>query len=300
MDCYSILVTGASGFIGGAIAYHLIKQGYFVQGLNRRQSKQRGLEFIEVDITRNDFVEFMIRKSRPFDVIIHAAAALPQQHDITIAATNCLGVQQVLSLAKAWKVKKFIYLSSLPVIGVPQKLPINEEHVTKPQSTYHVSKLYGEYVVGFARKDGIKSNVLRITSPVGFGMPSNRIFSTFVKNALINENIVLEGKGGRCQNYVDVRDISKAVEYCLEKEVEGIFNIGGCRSFSNIELAKLCIDTLNSSSIIKYSGKVDDDELLNWDVSIDKAMSHLGYYPQYVIKDSILTVGEYFANSNHE
>jgi nucleoside-diphosphate-sugar epimerase len=287
-----VLVTGASGHVGGAVAAHLVRKGWDVIGLSRRRSAIEGLtQQIEADLSAPSFVE-QVRAILPAcDAIVHAAATLDKEIAATsISLTNGVGMQQILTLAQGWRVQSFVYTSSVPVIGVPQSLPVTEEHPVNPPTAYHASKVYGEYLLALACRTGIAGAALRLTSPIGPGMPDKRIFSVFVKRAQAGQPLQLAGQGSRRQNYVDVRDVAAAVEQCLRERAEGLFNIAGEQSISNLDLARACVRTLDSSSPITFSGQPDPEEGITWDISIARAMDCFGYTPRYDIAASIRAV----------
>jgi len=287
-----VLVSGASGHVGSAIASHLIDLGCEVVGLSRSLKAAKGFaQQIQIDLCEASFVA-KVNSVLPYcDVIVHAAATLDK--DLTapvVSLTNCLGMQHMLALAEQWRVKSFIYISGVPVIGTPQVLPITEDHTTAPLSAYHASKLYGEQLLSIAVRAGLIGCSLRLTSPVGPGMPSNRIFSAFVTRARANQPLILAGRGSRCQNYVDVRDVAVAVEQCLGQAVSGLYNIAGAGFISNLDLARACVETLGSSSSIAFSGQPDSEEGLVWDVSVARAWERFGYIPKYDTAASIRAV----------
>ncbi len=92
------------------------------------------------------------------------------------------------------------------------------------------------------------------------------------------------------QNYVDVRDIARAVELGLGSSASGVFNIAGARSISNLDLAKLCIQLTGSRSTIAFSGAPDVEEGLRWEISTARAHKAFGYTPAYSLEDSICAV----------
>ena len=295
-----VLVTGASGFVGGAIAAGLLKSNYEVVGLARRHRKVDGfVQYIQADISSLGLVEQVSASTPACEAIVHAAANLdkdPYAHAICL--TNCLGTQQILKLAQMWDVRSFVYISGIQVIGTPKYIPIDEEHPTSPLTAYLSSKLYGEFLTEIARRNGLASSILRLPSPVGPGMPPNKILSVFVKRALEGKPLQLAGEGTRRQNYVDVRDIALAVERCLQEHVEGLFNLGGRSSISNFDLGELCIRVLGSSSSVIFNGAKDPEEGIAWEVSIAKAKKHFRYDPEYTLEESIRAVsGDYAAGT---
>ena len=84
--------------------------------------------------------------------------------------------------------------------------------------------------------------IFRIPSPVGRKTAPDKIVPVFVKNAIENVDYNLLGQGKRIQNYIDVRDIARAVEFAIDRNASGLFNIASEKSYSNKELAELCIE----------------------------------------------------------
>lgn len=296
-----VLVTGTSGLVGGGIARHLVDLGWEVNGLSRKPSSVEGLTHdVRADLTLKTSAQLVSGAMPKCSAIIHCAASLDLNlYNPEVVLTNCLGTQQMLQLAQMWSCSNFVYLSSVPVIGAPKYLPITEGHPTNPRTAYHAAKFFGEQITGLAAADGVNATILRLTSPVGVGMPPNRIVPIFIKRALQNEPIQLVGRGSRRQNYVDVRDIGQAVEKCLDGDARGTFNIAGEKSISNYDLAAVCVRLLNSSSKISFSGQPDAEEGQTWEVSIEKAAKSFGYKPCFSIEDSICAIGAEYASGTH-
>lgn len=298
----NILVTGSNGFIGSKLVLYLKEKGNFVYGLSRTENKEKLSDFdLNMDITDINLIEYIKSKISLCDAIIHNAAKISyDDSDVALSDVNCVGTHQIVNLAKELKVKKFVYISSLPIIGSPNVLPITEEHPLNPSTTYHSSKLYGENISNSLIKFDTSTISFRLTSPIGIGMPNNKIFSVFVKNSIDNIDLNLTGSGNRVQNYIDVRDICRAVNISLEnKSFSGVLNLGGDKGISDLELAKLCISATNSKSKIIYKNKnIEEEE--KWIVSIEKAKQILGFKPKYSLTDSIKSLGDYYKNSNNK
>jgi UDP-glucose 4-epimerase len=276
-----IIITGGTGHVGGAIRRHLTSLGWEVIDVSRSGT-------IRADISSPDFAERVAGTVKQCDAIVHCAASLAKGlTDLAISQVNCLGTQQVIRMAALTGASRLFYISSVPVIGRPLHLPVDEEHPTAPLTAYHASKLFGEHLVRLAHGPAMKTASLRITSPVGPGTPPGRIFSEFVRRARAGEQLILAGQGGRRQNYVDVRDVAQSVGQCLRSEASGVFNIAGAGAVSNLELARRCIQALNSNSEVHFSGASDPDGNLAWEVSIEKARQSFGYQPAQSLEDSI-------------
>jgi nucleoside-diphosphate-sugar epimerase len=287
-----VLVTGASGHIGGAVARALIDEGHEVVGLSRRWAKIPGLAHTHMVDIGVPGLAGRIGEQR-CDAIVHAAAsmAIDPSHP-SLSLVNALGTQQVLALAEQWQVQAFAFVSSISVVGRPRELPIGEAHPTAPASAYAASKLHGEQLTELAARRGLKAASLRVTSPIGPGMASGRIVSAFVERALAGEELVLAGRGGRRQDYVDVRDVAAAALACLAERASGVFNVAAGASISNAELARTCVEELASPSQIVLAGDEDPDEDVAWEVSIDRARTELGYEPRRDLRDSLQAVAD--------
>lgn len=287
-----VLLTGATGQIGRAIAARLSRNGHVLIGISRGLSPVEGLsEHVQTCLGEGNAAKYITRKVLECEAIIHAAASL--SHDLcdpSISLVNCLGTQQVIELAKIWGSSQLVYVSSLPVIGRPQYHPITEEHPVQPPTAYHASKLYGEHLMYVANFGGCRAVSLRLTSPAGPRTPDKRILSTFVRRALSNQPLEVLGRGTRKQNYVDVRDVAAAVEACITRRASGLYNIAAAESISNYSLAVTCVDELSSHSSVTFAEAPDPEEGVSWDVSIARARRDLCYQPQFTIRDSIRAI----------
>lgn len=245
------------------------------------------LSFACFDISQTD-VEPLCQKYGQVDAVVHIAASISNDNQKTsLIFDNCLGVLNCINLAKSLKAKRFIYISSVQVIGDPLFLPITEEHPLKPKSLYHISKLFGEQLLLMQENSSLNPAILRIPSPIGPGMKPNGIVATFMDKASRGEDIVLHGKGEREQNYIDVRDIARAVACALRTTSHGIYNIAAVKSISNLKLAKLCKKVCCSNSRIVFSGAKDPEEAARWQIATGKAASELGFEPAYDLAESL-------------
>ena len=295
----NILVTGATGQVGSAIAAHLAALGHTVTGLSRRHRPVAGMSrHVGISLGSPDFVARVSRDLERQDAIVHAAACLSENAP-ELALVNCTGTRQVADLAREWKCA-VVYISGLPVIGRPAQLPVTETHPAAPRSAYHTSKLFGEFMMQQLERDGIAASSLRVTSPAGAGTPKTRLLGVFVARAMQDLPLQLLGTGSRRQNFVDVRDVAAGVERALITGACGLFNIAGGESIGNHSLAELCVAELRSSSPIEFSPRPDPEEGVAWDVSIAKAERELGYRPAFGIRDSIQAVAHEYSRTDPE
>ncbi len=286
-----ILITGVNGLIGSTIAEHLLGS-YEVMGTSIEDSNMTGLDFkyIKSDITDNKSLEQLPEK---VDVVVHCAAIISNDnYSNLLLNANCIGVQNIAAYANGAGCERLIYFSSLPVIGKPSIIPITEEHPINPPTVYHVTKFFGEQVLRLLMGEE-RLAIFRIPSPVGRKTAPDKIVPVFVKNAIENVDYNLLGQGKRIQNYIDVRDIARAVELAIDRNASGLFNIASEKSYSNKELAELCIELFDSKSKIHFNG-IDKEEDFQWVVSTKKAHELLGFEAQYSLVDTLREIGKNF------
>ena len=286
-----ILITGVNGLIGSSIAEHLIG-GYDVIGTSIEDANLTGLDFKYI---QSDIIERKTLEKLPpeVDIIVHCAAIITQDnYSNLLLNANCIGVQNMAAYANSAKCSQLVYFSSLPIIGKPSMIPITEEHPIAPPTVYHVTKFFGEQILKLLLGEE-KVVIFRIPSPIGLKTAPNKIVPVFVKNAIENIDYTLLGKGKRKQNYIDVRDIARAVEYAIIKKASGVFNIASERSYSNKELAELCIELFHAKSKIYFNG-TDKEEDYQWVVSTRKAHEILGFEAQYSLIDTLKEIGKHF------
>ena len=283
------MITGVNGLIGSAIAEHVLGK-YEVIGTSIENSNLTGLDFkyFKSDITEKKTLEQLPEK---VDVVVHCAAIITHDnYSNLLLNANCIGIQNVAAYANGAGCERFVYFSSLPIIGKPTIIPITEEHPINPPTVYHVTKYFGEQVLNLLIGEE-KVVIFRIPSPIGCKTAPNKIVPVFVKNAIENVDYNLLGHGKRIQNYIDVRDIARAVECAIMKNSFGVFNIASERSYSNKELAEMCIELFGSKSCIRYNG-IDKEEDYQWVVSTKKAHDVLDFEAQYSLVDTLKEIGK--------
>lgn len=286
-----VLITGVNGLIGSTIADHLI-DNYEVIGSSIEDSNLTGLDFkyIKSDITKKNTLDRLPIK---VDVIVHCAAIITHDnYSNLLLNANCIGVQNIAEYANSVNCSQIVYFSSLPIIGKPTVIPITEEHPVNPPTVYHITKYFGEQVLRLLLGDE-RVVIFRIPSPVGRKTALDKIVPVFVKNAINNVDYSILGQGKRIQNYIDVRDIARAVDCAILKKAHGVFNIASEKSYSNKELAEICIELFKSKSTISFNG-VDKDEDYQWVVSTKKAHEILGFEAKYPLVESLKEIGKNF------
>ena len=128
------LVTGASGFIGSHIAEYLKKQGEDVVALVRKTSNVEFLNSIGVELRYGELIDpdSLKKAMEGVDVVYHSAAVVDEWVTREAARkANVEGTKNILEAAKAAGVKRFIFVSSLAVLGM------RDHHGTPADAPYY-------------------------------------------------------------------------------------------------------------------------------------------------------------------
>jgi UDP-glucose 4-epimerase len=265
----------------------LAAAGHTVVAASRGRAALPGAaECVAFDLLDADFPEALQRSAGRCDAIVHSAACMdPALDHADVSRANCSGTHLLLNVARAWGGVPFVFISGVGVLGAPVEHPVTESHPARPASAYTASKLYGEHLTRLYSESGARGITLRVSSPVGPGMRTRRIFSIFVEAAMRGETIRVS-EPERQQDYVDVRDVAAAILACLASPVAGLFNVASARPVSNLDLARRAVAALKSPSDIDVTAHAAG-RFPVWEVSIAAAAAALGFQPAVTIEESI-------------
>ncbi len=143
-----ILVTGATGFLGGALALRLAADGVHVRALARSARKaaflrERGIEVVYGDVTDESAMQ---RAVAGCGIVFHTVAGggtYAQQEVVNVG-----GTRSVLDAAKAAKVKRFVHVSTVSVYGYNRRGSVTEQTAFAPGADpYAITKAAGDRLV---------------------------------------------------------------------------------------------------------------------------------------------------------
>jgi dihydroflavonol-4-reductase len=250
-----VLVTGATGFLGHTLCPYLVKSGYRLRALGRRTSAWEFLESLGVELAWGDIrdPEAVRKATVGCRAVVHAAGKFRmwgQQEDFF--AVNLEGTRNALNAAQDVGVERFVYISTVAVIGAPRDdTVIDEGYPPTPWDYYQQSKLAAEQLVlHYHRQHGTPVIVLR---PGAFYGPGGR----YAFNRLFFEDplkgIPMQVHQGRHINFpVYIRDVAQGIDLALKRGQLGeVYNISG-PSLSHRE-ANDHIDRLLGHRILRFN-----------------------------------------------
>lgn len=241
-----IVITGAGGYVGHWLCATLAER----EGVTLRR------------LSRNDF-EAWFCASQPANAgidflqsakaIVHLAA-LPEpdceKNPEQALLRNGLATLRLVDAAATAGVRRFVYTSTIKVLGTTLSGTIDETTPVDPPSQYPLSKYLGErYVLAGHRAGRFSAAVLRFSNIVGApgagAGPAvwQLIGNDFCRQALRNRRIVIKSSGLQWRNWLPMEDAVTALVHALNLETAalgaGLFNLGGTTSCTLLDFARL-------------------------------------------------------------
>ncbi len=175
-----VLVTGATGFVGGHLSAALVSRGYRVRAVSRRTSGLEALQRLGVEVVRGDLDDraSLVRAANGVALVFHAAGRVsdwgPRE---AFLRANAEGTRNVVAACQEAGVGRLVHLSSLTVLGLPRDgRVLSEETPTAAPASgdyYTESKLAGERIVRDAHgARGLLTTVVRPGAIWGPGDPN--------------------------------------------------------------------------------------------------------------------------------
>ncbi|CAJ35684.1 NAD-dependent epimerase/dehydratase family protein [Methanocella arvoryzae] len=242
-----VLVTGAKGFIGRYLVDALLNEGAEVTALSTDGAgpEKEGLRWAGGDITKPVSIEGLCKE---VDIVYHLAAIsnvdASIRNPIRTFETNAMGTANVLEEARKAGVKKFVYVSSAHVYGVPQYLPIDEKHPVVPREAYAASKIAAENIVqAYGNSYGIEYAILRPFNIFGPGQDPSFLIPGVIKQALEN-GVIKVGNTEPTRDFLYIEDAVRVMLLAGEKGT-GIFNIGSGQQTKILDIVQRIRDEID-------------------------------------------------------
>ncbi|MCA6588349.1 MAG: UDP-glucose 4-epimerase GalE [Pseudanabaena sp.] len=311
MSKQTILVTGGAGYIGSHAVKVLQQDGYQVLILDNLVyghqdiAETLGAELIVGDTNDRPLLDQLFR-DRQISAVMHFAAYAYVGESVTqpdkYYRNNVVGTLTLLEAMVAANIKAFVFSSTCATYGIPQQIPMTEEHPQVPINPYGATKLMVERILqDFDVAYGLKSVIFRYFNAAGAdpdGMigedhnPETHLIPLVLLTALgKREAITIYGTDyptadGTCiRDYIHVNDLADAhvlgLQYLLQGNKSEIFNLGNGNGFS----VKEVIDTAQEISgklinVIFGDRRAGDPPALVG--SSEKARKILKWQPKYL------------------
>jgi len=236
----NILVTGAVGFIGSALALRLLERGDRVLGLDNlndyydvglkeaRLARLRafpGFEFEKTDIADRGRMARLFA-GRRFDAVMHLAAQAGVRYSIenpgAYVDANLVGFANVIEGARRSSSGHFVFASSSSVYGANAKLPFAEDdNIDHPVSLYAATKKANELMAhSYAHLYRLPCTGLRFFTVYGpWGRPDMALFK-FARGILAGEPIPVYNRGEMLRDFTYVDDVVEGVVRVIDRPAQ--------------------------------------------------------------------------------
>lgn len=306
----NILVTGATGLIGGCLVEALMlnpRRDYavYASGRNQERAQERfksfaddkGFHFIQHDVLKP------LQGDVRFDYVFHAASnASPNffaKKPVEVIKSNIDGVAHLMEYGLGHGMRRFLYVSSGEVYGEGDGRAFTEDYsgyvdCTKSRSCYPSSKRAAETLcVSYAEEYGADVVIARPCHVYGpyFTEQDNRVYAQFIRNVLHGENIIMKSTGEQFRSWCYVVDCVSALLHILLKGESGeAYNIADASS--NISIRELAETIANIGGCKVVIDVPDAEEKKGYNVVTKSVfdtgkIAKLGWMPRTTIKEGI-------------
>ena len=299
-----VLVTGATGLLGGWLLQSLLDAGAAVvalvrdsvptcmaarEGLLQRTTVINGC-LLDDGLVRRILSEYTI------DTVFHLGAqtlvGVAKENPIGTLETNIRGTWNVLEAARHTRVRQLLFASSDKAYGISSNLPYRESDPCQGTYPYDVSKSCGDLICRmYAATFDVPVGIVRCGNLYGGGdLNFSRTIPGLIQATLRNEPFVIRSDGKFVRDFLYVKDAANAYLVLAEHLADNRGLIGEAFNFS-LELRLTVLDIVQK--VLLMMGRTDLEpviqniasaEIREQYMSSEKARSILGWKPLYTLE----------------
>ena len=314
----TILVTGATGFIGRPLCAALLERGYHVRASVRSTDKDHALD------ERIECFAADVGNSRPavwrdalqgVSTLVHLAARVHAPSSIddpTYRNVNTLGTSRLCQLAVTCGVRRFVYLSTLKVNGEKSKRPLSENDPPRARGPYALSKWQAEEQIK-ALTQGENCQHVIIRPPLVYGPQVKANFYRLLQ--LVSANVPLPlGSLHNQRSLIYVGNLVDAVVCAMESpQAAGqVFMVSDGQDFSVADLIREIAQAMDHKPrlfpfppnvllrLFKIVGRGEVIDKLRQPLTVDisKIRQTLGWRPPFSFSQGLSDTVGWFRRNN--
>lgn len=310
-----ILVVGGAGYIGSHVVKALLDQKMQVVVFDNLSTGHKinlfpAAEFVQGDVLNYELLSRTMGQG--IDAVVYLAAKKAVGESMLrpeiYAENNLIGAVNLLNAMAKNRVKNLVFSSSAAVYGVPQYVPMDENHPVDPISFYGFTKVEVErYMDWYDRLQKIRYVSLRYFNAAGYDAaikgrdtnPQNLLpiiaeVATGKRPALKIFGNDYATRDGTClRDYVHVNDLAAAHILAIKRLLAGgqsaVYNLGTNHGTTVKEVAEAASKVLGRPLPVEYAERRAGDPPVLL-ASFDKAARELNWHPRYTdIEDIVRT-----------
>ena len=314
----NIFITGGAGFIANALIKNMIENNKITVFdnfhrdtlTNSKYAKHKNLKIVKGDVLDK---EALINAMGGADIVVHAAGIAGIDtvivNPVKTMTVNMIGTANALDAAYLNNVKdRFIDFSTSEIFGTMAYKSTEDSNTVAGSAgearwVYAVSKLAGEHLsLAYFKQFRLPTVTVRPFNIYGPGQTGEGALQIFIKRALMNEDIYINGDGTQIRAWCYVDDFVECLMKCIEEPsaVGESFNIGNSRAvITTLGLAQTVCRVLDSKSRILFRPELSADIELRIP-SVKKAEKILGFKAKVDLDEGIVKAAEYYRNIMRE
>jgi UDP-glucose 4-epimerase len=312
----TIFITGGAGFIANTLIKHYIATNKIVVYDNFHRdtlstsevADHQNLKVIKGDVLDYDFLKESMKGA---DIVVHAAgiAGIDTviKDPVRTMRVNMIGTSNALEAARENGVTdRFIDFSTSEIFGSMAYKSTESDNTVSGSAgearwVYAVSKLAGEHLAhAYYKQYNLPAVTVRPFNVYGPGQTGEGAMQIFIKKALRNEDIYINGDGSQIRAWCFVDDFVDCLIRCIEnpKAIGESFNLGNARAImTTLGLAQTVCRVLKSDSKILFKPALSADIEMRIP-SVTKTEEVLGFKAKVDLDEGILRTAAYFKSLN--
>ena len=277
-------LTGATGMLGRHVRAALEAAGAQVVATSRKSTPANDVFSWDLNDWRS--LAELDALFKDVQAVIHVGAMVPRKSEkIDEALMFNANVRSCINLGQ-WAVSRdtpVVHVSGAVVYEDPDNQGQNENAVlgwSRLGGFYGFSKLLAEDVLKRLCLQGLKLAVVRPSSIYGFGLPDEKMLSSFLATAKEGETITLAPPIHDRIDFIHAADVSLAILSILKAEIWDTFNVASGCSISIKELAEACVSVTGYGSIVTEEKKFQVREpITRFALDTGRAKNRLDWQP---------------------
>jgi nucleoside-diphosphate-sugar epimerase len=319
-----VLITGATGLLGGHLLHALQQRGEQIRALvlpveNAEKLMAQGVEVVRGDVTDTSTLAPAVKD---IEIIIHLAGMMGVERPLAdYRLVNVTGSENLYRAAQAEGVRRFVHTSSHTVYGLGYGRFLTEKDALRPDpDPYSITKAEGDRLIRRLMLDsGMETVILR---PGTFFGPGDRLHFGRIAQRMKNGKGVIIGRGDNALPFCYVTDVVQGFLLAAyhEKAPGNVYNISNDHPLTQQELFNAVADDIGGQRPTRhlpylpmYYGSIVAEGVAHIihtrpivtrlgvmmfgtdnRHSVEKARSELGYEPKVDIREGIRLAAAWF------
>ena len=297
----SIVITGATGYLGSYLIPVLIKNNYKIYGIDVNECNIKSTHTENYVLINSDFngakqkLAQLIKNNEKISTVIHCAgqsdANESNNNPVEAYKNNVNLTLEVLEYCRENEIHNFYFPSTGLVYGEyrHQKL-LNEESEIRPSNFYAWTKYIAEQTIkSYCMNFKLNATIMRFNNIIGYHLKKGTILSDIYEQINDNKKNIIVKDGNPIRDFIHVEDAVSAFISLMKINKYSnfeIYNVSNGNGLSILELARMICAYKNLPPSMIFSQKSKNKNPLQLVLDNNK-LKITGWLPKYSIEDCI-------------